>query len=78
MLAGISRVDNISDDIIVHGPDQETHTQRLHKVLEWLKECHLTPNAEKCQSNMNKLVFMGILLTDKGIGPTEERERERE
>ena len=78
VLAGISGVDNISDDIIVHGPDQETHTQRLHKVLEGLKECHLTPNAEKCQSKMNKLVFMGILLTDKGIGPTEERERESE
>ena len=72
-LAGIAGVDNISDDIIVHGPDQETHNQRLHKVLERLKECHLTLNAEKCQFNMNKLVFMGILLTDKGIGPTEER-----
>ena len=72
-LAGIAGVDNISDDIIVHGPDQETHNQRLHKVLKWLKECHLTLNAEKCQFNMNKLVTMGILLTDKGIGPTEER-----
>ena len=72
-LAGIAGADNISDDIIVHGPDQETHNQRLHKVLERLKECHLTLNAEKCQFNMNKLVFMGILLTDKGIGPTEER-----
>ena len=64
----------ISDDIIVHGCDQETPNQRLNKVLERLKECHLTLNAEKCQFNMNKLMFMGILLTDKGIGPTEERE----
>ena len=29
----------------------------------------------ECQFSMNKLVFMGILLTDKGIGPTEERVR---
>ena len=70
-LAGIAGVDNISDDIIVHGPNQETHNQRLHKVLERLKECHLTLNAEKCQFNMNKLVFMGILPTDKGIGSEE-------
>ena len=36
-LAGTAGVDNISDDIIVHGPDQETHNQRLHKVLGRLK-----------------------------------------
>ena len=59
----------------MHGRDQETHNERLHKVLKRLEECHLTLNEEKCQFSMNKLVFMGILLTDKGIGPTEERVR---
>ena len=75
-LAGIPGVENISVDIIVHGPNQETHNERLHKVLKRLEECHLTLNEEKCQFSMNKLMFMGILLTDKGIGPTEERESE--
>ena len=74
-LAGIPGVENISDDISVHGPDQETHNERLHKVLKRLEECHLTSNEEKCQFSMNKLMFMGILLTDKEIGPTEERVR---
>ena len=73
--AGIPCVENISDDIIVHGPDQEAHHERLHKVLKRLEECHLTLNEEKCQFSMNKLVFMGILVTDKGFGPTEERVR---
>ena len=74
-LAGVPGVENISDDIIVHGADQETHNERLHKVLKRLEECHLTLNEEKCQFSMNKFVFMRILLTDTGIGPTEERLR---
>lgn len=35
----------------------------------------MTLNSEKCQFNMSKLIFMGILLSEKGIGPTEERVR---
>ena len=74
-LAGIEGVDNISDDIIVHGPDQKTHDQRLLKTMERLKQHGLTLNADKCLFNVDRLVFMGILLFEKGIGPTEERVR---
>ena len=35
----------------------------------------MTLNADKCQFNMDRLIFMGILLLEKGIGPTEERVR---
>ena len=31
-LTGLEGVENISDDIIVHGPDQESHDKRLHAV----------------------------------------------
>lgn len=74
-LAGIEGVENISDDIIIHTPTQETHDQRLHAVLQRLVNCRLTLNGEKYQYNMNKLVFMGMLLSEKGIGPTAERVR---
>ncbi|KAA0709172.1 hypothetical protein E1301_Tti017617 [Triplophysa tibetana] len=74
-LAGIEGVENISDDVIVHAPDSETHNQRLQAVLKRLKECGLTLNPLKCQFSMDRLNFMGILLTQKGIGPTEERVR---
>ena len=72
-LAGIEGIDNISDDIIVHGPDQKIHDQRLLKTMERLRQHGLTLNAEKCLFNVDRLVFMGILLSEKGIGPTEER-----
>ncbi len=75
VLAGIEGVENISDDIIIHAPDKESHDERLHAVLRRLESCDLTLNAEKCQFNMDKLVFMGMLLSEKGIGPTAERVR---
>ena len=74
VLAGIEGVQNISDDVIVHGPTQKIHDQRLHAVLKRLRDRGLTLN-QKCQFNMSKLVFMGIMLSEKGIGPTEERVR---
>ena len=72
-LAGIEGVENISDDIVVHGPDTETHIRRLHQTIERLQECGLTLNAEKCLFNTDRLVFMGMLLSEKGIGPTADR-----
>ena len=65
--------EHISDDIVVHGADQESHDQSLHAVLGRLQACGLTLNPEKCQYHMNRIVFMGMLLSDKGIGPTSER-----
>ena len=59
----------------MHGPDQETHDRRLHAVLRRLKESGLTLNPAKCQFSIDRLIFMGILLSEKGIGPTEERVR---
>ena len=73
VLAGIEGVENISDDIVVHGPDAETHDQRLRQTIEHLRDCGLTLNAEKCLFNMDRLVFMGMLLSETGIGPTEDR-----
>ena len=73
VLAGIEGAENISDDIVVHGPDTETHDKRLHQTIQRLQECGLTLNAEKCLFNMDRLVFMGMLLSEKGIGPTEDR-----
>ena len=74
-LAGIEGVDNISDDIIVHGPDQQTHDQRLLKTMERLRQYGLTRNTGKWLFNVDRLVFMEILLSEKGVGPTEERVR---
>ena len=62
---------NIWDDII-HGKNREEHDKRWRMyVLQRLKEKNLTLNEEKCKFHMPQLEFMGLLLSDKGIGPTE-------
>ena len=37
-VAGVEGIDNIFDDIIVHGPDQKIHDQHLLKTMERLRE----------------------------------------
>ena len=71
VLQGCDGAENISDDIIIHGADQNEHDRRLIAVLEKLHRKGLTLNKEKCKFRMNKLEFMGHDLSEKGIGPTE-------
>ncbi|MCG7883226.1 MAG: reverse transcriptase, partial [Candidatus Thiodiazotropha endolucinida] len=66
-------VQNISDDIVVHGRNREEHDQRLEKALNRMKERNLTLNGDKCEFGMDKITFMGHVLSKNGIGPTSER-----
>ena len=71
VLQGCEGARNISDDIIVHEKTKEEHDQRVCKVLERLKERRLTLYSEKCKFSMDRLVFMGHVLSRKGIAPEE-------
>ena len=73
VLAGIEDADKISDDVVVHGRDTETHDKQFHQTIERLQECGLTLNVDKCLFNMDGLVFMGMLIPEKGIRPIEDR-----
>ena len=66
-LAGIDGQENISDDIIVHGKDQAEHDANLELVIKRLGERGLTLNAAKCQFSMDKLTFVGMVLSGNGI-----------
>lgn len=61
---------NIADDLVVHGGNGKEHDKNLAKVLRRLEEKNLTLNAGKCTFRLTKIVFMGLLLTKHGIGPT--------
>ena len=73
VLAGCEGAYNIHDDIIIHGRSVDEHDARLKKTMERIQEKGLTLNREKCVFQMSKLTFMGYLLLNKGIGPTESR-----
>ena len=75
ILQGCEGVKNISDDLIIHGSNLKQPDERLFAVLDKLKQSGLTLNKEKCQFRLNKLVFMGHVLSDKGVSITEERSK---
>lgn len=73
VLNGCSGTANIWDDIIVYGSDTAEYDERLEKVLTRLRGKGLTLNEEKCVFHMPKLTFMGLVLSQQGVGPTEEK-----
>ena len=64
---------NIIDDVVVHGANQQEHDKMLINVLKRLKECGMTLNKEKCKFNLSKIKFFGLVLSERGIGPAEEK-----
>lgn len=72
-LQGCEGVRNIFDDIIVHGATIDEHDSRLRKLLDRIREKGLTLNKEKCKFRMPELVFMGHLLSARGIGPAKSK-----
>ena len=66
--AGCTGCRNISDDIVVYGKDVADHDEKLQKVLHTLKHRGLTLNKAKCIFRMNRIEFMGHLLSERGIG----------
>ena len=75
VVSDINGVQNIADDLIVHGKNNAEHDRNLHRVLQRLEEKNLTLNPQKCQFRMDKVVFVGLLVSKYSIGPTEEKVR---
>ena len=71
ILQSCEGVQNILDDIIVHASTQEEHDKRLENVLSVLQNKGITLNREKCMFNLPKLEFMGVVLSDCGVGPSD-------
>ncbi|XP_048729723.2 uncharacterized protein K02A2.6-like [Ostrea edulis] len=71
VLQGCEGVHNIMDDIIVHASCQAEHDKCLENVVRVLRDKGITLNKDKCQFNMSQVVFMGHVLSDRGIGPAD-------
>ena len=66
---------NVSNDIIVFGDTKEAHDRNLDKVIRRLHSKGLTLNPQKCQFHVQKLKFLGHMLSNHGIrvGPDTEK-----
>ena len=73
VLQNCEGVHHIMDDIIIHGASKDEYDVRLKCVLDKIRECGLVLNRDKCVFNMSQLVFMGHVLSAKGIGPTQDK-----
>ena len=52
----------MSDDILIHAPDETTYDQALEAVFKQLSDCGLTLNKSKCE-------FYGYIFSAEGVSP---------
>ena len=69
LLQDIPGVISLSDDILVHGVDQQSHDASLTLVCQRLEDNGLTVNAPKCEFNQPRLNFYGYVFSKNGISP---------
>lgn len=66
---GVEGADPFIDDIIVYGKNEEMHDRRLKNVLNRLDTNQMTLNMPKCQIRQSQVVFMGHLVSQRGVEP---------
>jgi hypothetical protein len=55
------------DDILIYSSTPEEHTQHVKLVLEKLQNARLSLKLEKCEFNVQKVEFLGFIITPDGI-----------
>ena len=68
---GMKYVDLASfiDDLVIPGETFEIHMNRLSKILEKLNDFGFTLKTKKCNFAMDKVVFLGYVVSEKTIEP---------
>ena len=61
------------DDILIYSKNLEENVMHLKSVLEILRKEKLFANLKKCTFCMDKLVFLGFVVSKKGIEVDEEK-----
>ena len=55
------------DDVLIHGPDQQSHDTRLDRVLKQLHTAGLTLSEPKCQFSALSITFLGHIIDGDGV-----------
>ena len=69
LFSDIPGVDTSMDDIIVFAESLEVHNDRLRRVSEIAGEANLKLNRDKCNFGKQELIFLGDVLSAKGLKP---------
>ena len=73
VLQGLKGVSVYIDDIILTGASDEEHRGTLDKVLERLKLAGLRLKTEKCFFMQPRVVYLGHVIDEQGLHPTEDK-----
>ena len=55
------------DDILIFSPDEDTHVQHVHQVLQRLLTHQLFVKAEKCEFHVSSVAFLGFIVSQDNI-----------
>ena len=69
LLEGLSGVEVIMDDILVHGRDLEEHDAYLTAVIRRIDASGLKLNPSKCILRQSELRYFGHIITENGVQP---------
>jgi len=69
IVANISNVDTIADDIIVWGRTNQEHDASLRAVLDAACQHNLRLNKDKCEFGVKQLTFIGDVISAEGVKP---------
>ncbi|XP_057443907.1 uncharacterized protein LOC130736073 [Lotus japonicus] len=61
------------DDILIYSKSLDEHVEHLHVVFGVLKENKLYANLQKCSFGMESVVFLGFVVSSKGVSVDEEK-----
>jgi hypothetical protein len=61
------------DDILVVGENEIQHDERLMIVLQRLDKAGLKLKPEKCEFNKTQVEYLGRVISDRGIHPSENK-----
>ena len=66
ILDGVEGVICHMDDVLIHGPNAETHNVRVRQTLQKIQAAGITLN-EKCEFSQRSIRFLGCIIDDKGV-----------
>ena len=61
------------DDVLVFLRNSSQHEKSVQKVLKALLKAGLYAKLSKCLFNVTRILFLGFILTDKGVEMEEDR-----
>ena len=72
-LEGLPGVICVADDIVVHASNERMHDHHMRQLLERCQKVGIRLNKEKCVFKTDKMVYMGHLISSKGVEPDPEK-----